>query len=927
MQIAGRVAPNPVGEHDSTQTYDRLDIVSTGDAFYMAKEDVPANILITNTTYWMQLLEVNGGVPSGGTAGQIIIKNSSAYGDVSWESLDSSPTENSTKPVTSGGVYTALSSKADSSALGTAAALDVATSGDASTTEVVKGDDSRLTDARNAADVSSWAKASTKPSYTASEVGAIDATEKGANGGVAELDSLGKVPSTQLPTIPDAQVQSDYAQTNTSAVDYIKNKPDLSGFITKSVNDLTNYYLKTETYTQTEVDTLIGAISTIQFEVVSTLPTTNIQTNVIYLVPKSTAQTDNVKDEYINLDGTSAGWEKIGDTDIDLSGYVTTSALNTALADYVTTTALGTALADYTTTANLTTLLADKVDVVSGKGLSTNDYDNTAKGIVDGVTSALADKVDKVSGKGLSTYDYDATAKGIVDGVTSALADKVDKNGTDRLMTAAEGTKLSGIDTGAEVNTIESITLNGTAVSPDANKNVALTVITNAVNDLTNYYLKSETYTQTEVDTLIGAISTIQFEVVSTLPTTDIQTNVIYLVPKSTAQTDNVKDEYINLDGTSAGWEKIGDTEIDLSGYVTTSALNTALADYVTTTALGTALADYTTTTDLTTLLAGKVDTVSGKGLSTNDYDNTAKGIVDGVTAALADKVDKNGTDRLMTAAEGTKLSGIETGAEVNIIESVKVNGTALTPDANRAVDVTVPSTFDASAITSGTFDIARIPAAALERCVHVANRAARLALTTDDVQLGDAVKQEDTGVMYFVINILALDSDLGYEEFVAGDAATVNGHTVNSDVPANAVFTDTTYESKTAASGGTDVSLVTTGEKYTWNNKQNALTFDSTPTASSSNPVTSDGINTALGLKVDAVSGKGLSTNDYTTADKAIVDGVTTALADKADADDVGDLSDLKTTVKTNIVAAINELHDDFDTMITDIEAALAEI
>lgn len=35
---------------------------------------------------------------------------------------------------------------------------------------------------------------------------------------------------------------------------------------------------------------------------------------------------------------------------------------------------------------------------------------------------------------------------------------------------------------------------------------------------------------------------------------------------------------------------------------------------------------------------------------------------------------------------------------------------------------------------------------------------------------------------------------------------------------------TDTTYESKAAASGGTAVSLVTTGEKYTWNNKQAAL-------------------------------------------------------------------------------------------------------
>lgn len=52
------------------------------------------------------------------------------------------------------------------------------------------------------------------------------------------------------------------------------------------------------------------------------------------------------------------------------------------------------------------------------------------------------------------------------------------------------------------------------------------------------------------------------------------------------------------------------------------------------------------------------------------------------------------------------------------------------------------------------------------------------------------------------------------------GNASTVNGHTVESDVPANAKFTDTTYSSKAATSGGTDVSLVTTGEKAIWNAK-----------------------------------------------------------------------------------------------------------
>lgn len=65
----------------------------------------------------------------------------------------------------------------DTPTLGTAAAKNVPTSGDASTTEVVLGNDSRLSDARNAADVYSWAKAASKPDYTASEVGAskIDA--------------------------------------------------------------------------------------------------------------------------------------------------------------------------------------------------------------------------------------------------------------------------------------------------------------------------------------------------------------------------------------------------------------------------------------------------------------------------------------------------------------------------------------------------------------------------------------------------------------------------------------------------------------------------------------------------------------------------------------------------------------------------------
>lgn len=55
--------------------------------------------------------------------------------------------------------------------LGTASSKDVASSGNASATQVVMGNDTRLSDARKASDVSAWAKASSKPGYTKSEIG------------------------------------------------------------------------------------------------------------------------------------------------------------------------------------------------------------------------------------------------------------------------------------------------------------------------------------------------------------------------------------------------------------------------------------------------------------------------------------------------------------------------------------------------------------------------------------------------------------------------------------------------------------------------------------------------------------------------------------------------------------------------------------
>lgn len=61
------------------------------------------------------------------------------------------------------------------------------------------------------------------------------------------------------------------------------------------------------------------------------------------------------------------------------------------------------------------------------------------------------------------------------------------------------------------------------------------------------------------------------------------------------------------------------------------------------------------------------------------------------MTAELDKKVDKVEGSRLMTTAEGTKLAGIAEGAQVNVIEKIKINGVEQTP-AEKAVDIAIPT-------------------------------------------------------------------------------------------------------------------------------------------------------------------------------------------------------------------------------------------
>lgn len=121
----------------------------------------------------------------------------------------------------------------------------------------------------------------------------------------------------------------------------LKNKADTSaiptklsqlsndkGFITNAVNNLTNYYKKSEVYTQAEVNDLIANISTLDIEVVTALPDTG-NPSTIYLVPKD-AETNDIYDEYLYI---NAKWERIGTTAIDLTPYALKTEIPTKVSE------------------------------------------------------------------------------------------------------------------------------------------------------------------------------------------------------------------------------------------------------------------------------------------------------------------------------------------------------------------------------------------------------------------------------------------------------------------------------------------------------------------------------------------------------------------------------------------------------------------
>lgn len=265
----------------------------------------------------------------------------------------------------------------------------------------------------------------------------------------------------------------------------------------------------------------------------------------------------------------------------------------------------------------------------------------------------------------------------------------------DGFMSKEDKAKLDGIAEGAQANVLEGVKVDGTE----------LEIVDKKVNiDLSSYAKKTEVEavqsvanaampkaggeftgaitvqaptenmnpaTKKYVDDAIGGITGVEFRVVEALPETG-EAGVIYLMAHSHG-TQDIYDEYIWV---TDKFEKIGNTDIDLSGYVTTEALSD----------------------EIKKLLLAQVDVAASETIKSISETNGIVAVekqaiaieqsqVNGLTEALAGKQAANANLDKLNAITGTGLVK-KTADGYEVDNSAYITGAALDGYAKSA-DVT----------------------------------------------------------------------------------------------------------------------------------------------------------------------------------------------------------------------------------------------
>lgn len=175
-----------------------------------------------------------------------------------------------------------------------------------------------------------------------------------------------------------------------------------------------------------------------------------------------------------------------------------------------------------------------------------------------------------IDGVGTDLYAPTPTTVSVTQTQTSGTkVGSVTIDGTATELYAPSPTSVSVTQTQKSGTKIGSVTINGTAtdlyVPTATNVTVDSAMSDTSTNAIQNKVVKKY------IDDAIGGITEIDIQTATSyanLPTTGTK-GVIYLVPNS-GSSPNAKDEYI-WDGSA--YEKIGTTDIDLSGYVQSSQL------------------------------------------------------------------------------------------------------------------------------------------------------------------------------------------------------------------------------------------------------------------------------------------------------------------------------------------------------------------
>lgn len=329
---------------------------------------------------------------------------------------------------------------------------------------------------------------------------------------------------------------------------------------------------------------------------------------------------------------------------------------------------------------NLEGTVENKVDKVEGKGLSTNDYDNAAKAIVDGVTAKLDKKVDKVDGMGLSHNDYDDAAKAIVDGIEAKVTAEEERaegveQGLDTRLTAAEGT----------------ITTHGTDIADLKTKISGITgamhfkgVVTEVPTDLTSYEV-GDVVVVHNAESKNDKKEFVCAEIDGKKEFVELGDEGSHLTKEEAAKTYETKEDAKRIEDTiQSVEEEVTTLKTDTIPNAKQEAITAAgeAAD----TKIATALKDYTTTEDLNAELAKKanastlenyVEKITTAGPNDRAYGVSGSGVqtvfnVD--TGATAGSLARRGTNGELAVGTPTATSSATTKKYVDDSLAKKVD-------------------------------------------------------------------------------------------------------------------------------------------------------------------------------------------------------------------------------------------------------------